>query len=129
MVYIGQHRAIRDGADQQSCGRDYGSGECGNYRWFYQGPAINANAAGPLVDTATALQQVFDWFNTNGGKERRQYVSAIVPGFNMTMPEQLTSPYSIEYAGGVSRMLGRRASFASMACSGITRISTASGLT
>jgi Carboxypeptidase regulatory-like domain/TonB dependent receptor len=86
------------------------AGNAANYRWFYQGPAINASATGPLVDTATALQQLFDWLNANGGTGRRPYVLAIVPGFNMTMPEPLKSPYSIEYAGGVSRTLGPRAS-------------------
>src|SRR5688572_4489216 len=47
------------------------AGNAANYRWFYQGPAINANPAGPLVDTASALRQVFDWFSANGGVERR----------------------------------------------------------
>jgi hypothetical protein len=86
------------------------AGNAANYRWFYQGPAINASPAGPLVDTASALRQVFDWFNANGGTGSRPYVSAVVPGFNMTMPEPLKAPYSIEYAGGVSRMLGQRTS-------------------
>jgi hypothetical protein len=86
------------------------AGNAANYRWFYQGPAINANPAGPLVDTASALKQLFDWFEANEGTGRRPYLSAVVPGFNMTMPEPLKAPYSIEYAGGVSRMLGRRAS-------------------
>jgi hypothetical protein len=86
------------------------AGNAANYRWFYQGPAINANPAGPLVDTASALRQVFDWFNANGGVEHRPYLSAVVPGFNMTMPEPLRAPYSIEYAGGVSRTLGPRTS-------------------
>jgi Carboxypeptidase regulatory-like domain/TonB dependent receptor len=86
------------------------AGNPANYRWFYQGPAINANPAGPLVDTASALQQLFDWFNANGGTNRQPYVSAIVPGFNMTMPEPLKAPYSIEYAGGLSRTMGARAS-------------------
>jgi hypothetical protein len=53
---------------------------------------------------------LFDWFNANDGTRRVPYLSATVPGFNMTMPEPLTSPYSIEYAGGISRTLGRRAS-------------------
>ncbi len=65
------------------------AGNAANYRWFYQGPAINASTTGPLVDTATALQQVFDWFNANGGTDRRPYLSANVPGVNMTMPEPL----------------------------------------
>ncbi|MEO5741975.1 MAG: TonB-dependent receptor [Vicinamibacterales bacterium] len=83
------------------------AGNAANYRWYYEGPPINANADGPFVDTATALTQLFQWFNANSGTSRRPYVSATVPGFNMTMPEPLKAPYSIEYAGGVSRTMGR----------------------
>jgi hypothetical protein len=86
------------------------AGNPANYRWFYEGPAINASDSGPLVDTAAALAQVFDWFAASDGTTRKPYLSAIVPGFNMTLPETLKSPYSLEYAGGVSRMLGRNAS-------------------
>ena len=86
------------------------AGNAANYRWAYQGPAINASSGGTLVDTATALKQLFEWFSVNGGTGLRPYLSATVPGVNMTMPEPLKSPYSIEYAGGISRTLGRRAS-------------------
>ena len=86
------------------------AGNAANYRWPYEGPAINASSAGPLVDTASALQQLFDWFNAKGGTTLRPYLSATVPGVNMTMPEPLRSPYAIEYAGGISRRLGRRTS-------------------
>ena len=84
------------------------AGNAANYRWFYEGPAVNTS--GPVVETAAALQQVFDWFFANGGTGRKPYVSATVPGFNMTMPEPLKSPYAVEYAGGLSRTLGRRGS-------------------
>jgi hypothetical protein len=85
------------------------AGNPATFRWFYQGPAINADATGPLVDTRAAMQQLFDWFQNGGGIERRPYAFASVPGVNMKMLEPLKSPYSDEYAGGVSRALGRRA--------------------
>jgi hypothetical protein len=44
------------------------AGQSSTYRWNYQGPSINANANGPLVTTDAAIQQVFDWFNANGGR-------------------------------------------------------------
>jgi len=85
------------------------AGNAATYRWFYEGAPINVNASGPLVDTATALEQLFNWFFANDGT-KRQPLSATVPGFNMTMPKPLKAPYSIEYAGGISRTIGQRAS-------------------
>lgn len=84
------------------------AGNAATFRWFYQGPAINADPTGPLVDTRAALRQLFDWFNANGGTGRRPYAFASVPGVNMKMLEPLKSPYSDEYAGGISRALGTR---------------------
>jgi hypothetical protein len=84
------------------------AGNSATFRWFYQGPAINADPNGPLVPTADALRQIFDWFNANGGTNMRPYGLANVPGVNMKMLKPLTSPYSNEYAGGVSRTLGNR---------------------
>lgn len=84
------------------------AGNPASFRWFYQGPAINADANGPLVPTDAALRQLFDWFNAHGGTDRRPYVFANVPGVNMKMLQPLKSPYANEVAGGVSRMLGTR---------------------
>ena len=55
------------------------------------------------MTTDDALQQVFDWFDANGGTDSRPYAVASVPGVNVTIREPLTSPYAIEYAGGISR--------------------------
>ena len=39
--------------------------------WFYQGPSINADAnAATLLTSDAAIQQVFNWFNANGGANR-----------------------------------------------------------
>lgn len=84
------------------------AGNPATYRWFYQGPAINADPNATLVSTRDALQQLFDWFNNNGGTGRRPYAFTNVPGVSMKMLEPLKSPYSHEYAGGLSRMLGNR---------------------
>ena len=84
------------------------AGNAATFRWFYQGPTINGDPNGPLVPTRVAMQQLFDWFNANGGTERRPYAFASVPGVNMKMRGPLKSPYSDEYAGGVSRALGTR---------------------
>jgi hypothetical protein len=85
------------------------AGNAATFRWFYQGPPINADATGPLVPTDVALSRLFDWFNANGGKAR-PYAMAVVPGINMKLLAPLNSPYSNEFAGGVSRTLGTRGS-------------------
>jgi len=84
------------------------AGNTASLRWFYQGSAINPDPNGALVTTDAALAQVFDWFNSVGGNNLRPLTAASVPGVNMTMLKPLTSPYSHEYSGGVSRTLGNR---------------------
>jgi hypothetical protein len=90
-------------ADSSSTG-----GQVATYRWFYEGPSINASPTGTLVDSAAAIKQVFDWFNANGGLNRPP-LSASVPGVSTKIAGSLESPYVLEYAGGVTRQLGRRA--------------------
>jgi len=88
------------------------AGNPATFRWVYAGPSINTDAttASP-VGTADALQQLFDWFNANGGANLRPYALANIPGVNMKMLKPLTSPYAHEYTGGVSRTLGNRGTF------------------
>ena len=93
-------------------GVDDGSRECGNITGgSTRGRLSTRIAAGPLVDTDSALRQVFDWFNANGG-DRAPAVS--VRGRAGRQHDDAraadSSPYSIEYAGGVSRTLGPRTS-------------------
>jgi hypothetical protein len=83
------------------------AGNSATFRWIYAGPSINADPNGPLVSTGDALQQVFAWFSDNGGTNMTP-ASATIPGFNMRLLTPLTSPYSNEYASGVSRTLGNR---------------------
>ena len=85
------------------------AGNPAQYQWFYQGPAINADPAGVLVTPDAAIRQLFDWFNANGGTNR-PFLSADVPGVNTFIGESLDSPNALEYAAGVSRVLGRRGS-------------------
>ncbi len=47
------------------------AGTPSSYTWFYQGPSINPDAnAATLVTSDVAIQQVFNWFNANGGANR-----------------------------------------------------------
>jgi hypothetical protein len=86
------------------------AGNPSSYSWFYQGPSINANANGPLVTPDVAIRQVFDWFNANGGANRPFAEPPTVAGVSTKIGESLDSPNSIEYAAGLSRLLGERGS-------------------
>ena len=86
------------------------AGTASSYSWFYQGPSINANPNGPLVTPDVAIRQVFDWFNANGGANRPFAEPPTVQGVNKKIGSSLDSPNSLEYAAGVSRVLGQRGS-------------------
>src|SRR4029079_17913669 len=51
---------------------------------------------------------VFSWFDSVGGIGSRPLAAASVPGVSTKIPTPLQSPFSNEYAGGVSRTLGAR---------------------
>jgi hypothetical protein len=86
------------------------AGTSSTYTWFYQGPSINPDGNAPVLLTSDqAIQQVFNWFNANGGANR-PLRSADIPGVNTLIGGSLDSPNSIEYAAGVGRQLGQRGS-------------------
>jgi hypothetical protein len=88
------------------------SSPAGNFAlfdWQYGGPSINADPNGALATSEDAIQQVFNWFQSNGGTSIKP-VAAAYPGVSVKIPNSLNSPNVIEYAGGVSRQLGNRAS-------------------
>ena len=86
------------------------AGTSSTYSWFYQGPSINADPNGALVTPDVAIQQVFTWFNANGGSSRTFAEPPIVPGVSQKIGKSLESPNSLEYAAGVTRVLGERGS-------------------
>jgi len=84
------------------------AGNAATYRWVYTGAPINADATqSQLTTTEEAMRQIFAWHDSLGGDSRPTQFTSI-PGVNMKLDEPLTSPYSIEYSGGVSRALGQR---------------------
>jgi outer membrane receptor protein involved in Fe transport len=77
--------------------------------WTYQGPAINSDVnAASLVTPDAAIQQLFAWFNANGGTRMTPETSS-VPGVSTQIPHSLASPNVRAYAGGVSRQLTAKA--------------------
>jgi outer membrane receptor for ferrienterochelin and colicin len=83
------------------------AGNPATFQWAYLGPSINPSASGPLVTTDVALQQLFAWFNANGG-QNRPYVGTSIPGVATKIPNGLDSPNVLEYAAGVNRQIGSK---------------------
>lgn len=79
-------------------------------QFVYRGPSINAPGTTSLTPTAQALRQVFDWFFANGGPNLPLNGAPTIPGVTPQIADGLSSPAAWEFAGGVSRQFGGRAS-------------------
>jgi Carboxypeptidase regulatory-like domain/TonB dependent receptor-like, beta-barrel len=101
--------AIANGiADDSSAG-----GNSALFQYQYSGPAINPDVNAPtssLVDSATAIQRMFDWCNRDSqGLCRQPIANSSIPGVSLQIADNLMSPNVMEYAGGISRQFGNRA--------------------
>jgi outer membrane receptor protein involved in Fe transport len=120
----------QNAADQTS-----GAGNPSTYAWYYQGAAINGDPnAATLVPTDQAIQQVFDWFNANGGVTGNPTLWFVdIPGLTTVFEQSLRSPSTDEYTLGFSKRLGSkglvRADYVHREASDfyITRIDTTTG--
>jgi len=83
-------------------------GNPNTYQYAYLGPDINKDPNGTLTPTADAIQQVFNWFNANGGTSR-PIVAVNAVGVSTIIGNDLKSPNVWEYAFGVNRQIGARA--------------------
>jgi TonB-dependent receptor-like protein len=83
-------------------------GNPNTYQYAYLGPDINKDPTGTLISTADAIQEVFNWFNANGGTSR-PIVAVNAVGVSTIIGNDLKSPNVWEYAFGVNRQIGTRA--------------------
>jgi hypothetical protein len=90
-------------ADASSAG-----GNADAYAFLYRGPNINADPTAPLVPTADAIRQVFNWFETNGAGNLPLAFPPTIRGVTPQIGESLVSPNVLETSAGVSRMIGGR---------------------
>ncbi len=81
-------------------------------QFIYRGASINGSGTTTPVPTAQAIQSVFDWFFANGGPTLPLNGAPTIPGVTPRIADGLTSPSAWEYAGGLSRQFGARASAA-----------------
>jgi hypothetical protein len=87
------------------------SGNPQNRTFIYRGASINGPGTTTLVPTKQAVRSVFDWFFDNGGPGGVPLSSApTIPGVTPQIAAGLSSPSAWEYASGVSRTWGARAS-------------------
>ena len=88
------------------------AGNPATLQWTYSGAPINADAnAANLVDSATAIQQMFAWC----APDSRGYCTVTapsatsLPGVSVKIPNGLSSPNVLAYAFGVSRQITNKA--------------------
>lgn len=79
----------------------------------YLGPPINTDP-NKLVDKYTALQMLFDWFNSIGGtqaalKNPNIFIAGSVPGYDAILREKLVSPHADEWTIGYGTQFLRTA--------------------
>jgi hypothetical protein len=85
------------------------AGQPAQFQWNYNGPAINADPNGTLVDADTALDILFDWFEANGGINMPGAFNVSIPGGNQIIAGgSLASPNVQEYSIGSTKRLGNK---------------------
>ncbi len=89
------------------------AGRNASFSWNYRGPSINSDINAPtssLVPTDVALQQIFAWFNANGGTNMRPFrTPPSVPGVESKLdPNGLKSPDVKEWTLGLGSAIGSR---------------------
>jgi outer membrane receptor protein involved in Fe transport len=101
--------AIAQNAGDQTSG----AGNTSIYAWYYKGPTINGDPNAPtLVPTGQAIQQVFDWFEANGGFTGNPELWFVdIPGLTTVFEKSLRSPSTDEYTIGFSKRLGAKGLF------------------
>lgn len=99
-------------ASTQANGQAQG-GNPATIQWFYRGPSINADRnAATLLTADQALQQIFAWFDSQGGTNNTSNIRGIdIPGGTTLIDGSLDSPYADEWAVGASKRLGSRGLF------------------
>ncbi|HEX5760902.1 MAG TPA: TonB-dependent receptor [Thermoanaerobaculia bacterium] len=83
------------------------------FTFWYRGPAINVPGSGaPLIPADTALQMLWDWFDSVGGVNTADTTvirTVDIPGGTTVIGGgSLDSPHTVEYTLGATKRLGTR---------------------
>lgn len=80
--------------------------------WFYRGPSINADPNGALIGPEAALNQIFTWFDSQGGTNNTSNLRSVnIPGATVRIIGSLDSPSTTEYVLGAAKRLGSKGIF------------------
>ncbi len=79
-------------------------------QFIYRGDSINGQGTTTPTPTPQAIRAVFDWFFANGGPTLPLNGAPTIPGVTPQIAPGLSSPSAWEYASGVARQFGGRAS-------------------
>jgi hypothetical protein len=90
-------------ADQSSA-----AGNPQTRQYVYRGPNINPPGTVAPVTADVAIRRLFDWYFANGGGNLPLSGAPTIPGVSPQIGD-LSSPHVWEYASGVSRSFGSRA--------------------
>jgi hypothetical protein len=99
-------------AGTQANGQAQG-GNPAQIQWYYRGPSINPDpTAANLTPADVALQQIFAWFDQQGGTNNTLNLRGVdIPGGTVLIHGSLDSPYQDEWSLGASKRLGSRGLF------------------
>jgi len=86
------------------------AGNAQTLQYLYRGPDINPTGTASPTATPQAIRQVFDWFFANGASNLPLNGAPDIPGLTPKIVSSLKAPYNREYAAGVNRQFGSRAS-------------------
>ncbi len=88
------------------------AGNPATYQFWYRGPSINAPGTTNLTTPADAINQIFNWFNSQGGTADSADLRAVaIPGGQSVIRGSLDSPYTEELSIGFTKRLGSRGVF------------------
>src|SRR5205823_12535069 len=82
------------------------AGRYASYYWDYAGPAINPKGTpiNQLLPVPQVIKQVFDWFNSVGGKTNTKFLTDVnIPGTTTRFDHSLSAPYMDEISGEIGR--------------------------
>lgn len=87
-------------------------GRYASFYWNYRGPEINGPGTTTYVPTEQVIQQMFDWFDAQGGINNTELINDVsFPGYTSRIGKNLTAPTMEEYSIGYGGQIGNRGYF------------------
>jgi hypothetical protein len=81
------------------------AGNSAIYEWVYEGEELNADGD-PLLPTAEVLKRVFQWFDSVGGTQNREFLDSASASTAFAPPSKLKAPAIDEVSIGYGHQFG-----------------------